>query len=89
MKSTTFMVFLWVYSSPIFSKASIGSKQQENLPLKVVCAHKGAVVNLLESTILAFQEAIVPSVQWIEFALRLAAFPNFNHTAFFQSIQHQ
>ncbi len=72
MKSSIFIVFLLVFLSFDFSKASTGFKQQGNSSLKDLCAHRGTVENHRENIITAFEEALGLSAQKIEFDLLLS-----------------
>ena len=71
MKLSISLVFLFMYSTAIFSQDPLESNKQDSLPEQGICAHRGANETHPENTLAAFEEAIRLGAQMIEFDVQL------------------
>jgi len=71
MKLSIGLVFLFMYSTHVFSQYSLESHEQDSLPEQGICAHRGANETHPENTLAAFEEAIRLGAQMIEFDVQL------------------
>lgn len=71
MKLSISLVVLFMYSTLVFSQVTVESHEQDSLPEKGICAHRGANETHPENTLVAFEEAIRLGAQMIEFDVQL------------------
>lgn len=71
MKLPIGLLFLFSFSSLLFSQDSSESSEKFGLPQKGICAHRGANETHPENTIAAFEEAIRLGAQMIEFDVQM------------------
>ncbi len=71
MKLSIGLVFLFMNSTLVFSQDSPEIHEQDRLPKKGICAHRGANETHPENTLAAFEEANRLGAQMIEFDVQL------------------